>query len=338
MATLTMKTEAPLSQARVKAAEGWPSFYGTKLGFIGTSYSSGYGLTTPATERWTKKFADMVGATESNTAVASSGYVNEGAGGNSKFSTQATLLATDCTHVFVEGGINDAPLALTTGAVLTAVTSTITAIRARIPNVPITIISPFWMASAPSPELLTIEANIRAAVPADVNFVEGGPWMRLDRTEWQQGDGHPNALGAIAIASWLRDQLGGTLTGAEYAQYIMAGTSDVAVSTLSATSPLTYTICGGTILGAKSGWWELEGNADLYTAANGFVWVAENLRKIRMRSDVTSVPQIHRVITRFYHPGGDLPVKLGYDPSTGAAMIITSAMTKVTAKWIGKRP
>lgn len=317
----------------------WPANIGAKIGFVGDSNMSGYGLANPATERWPKKFATMAGAVEQNLAVPSAGYINQGSGGASKFANQASLLAADCTHVIINGGINDAPLTYTVAAIQAEVTATINAVRTAAPAARITVISPFWMASAPSDGVLRVDAEIRPAIPADVRYIEGGPWMRVDRTDWQQGDGHPNVTGAAAIAAWLRDQFGGTPRGPEFAEYIIAGTADVLLSTKSSTTPIAYTVAGGSLWGAKSGWWELEGQLVLYTAANGFIWVAEQSRKIRLRADVQGgAPLPYRVVTRFYHPGGDLAIKVGYDPSSGAAQIVTSAQSKVTARWLGAQP
>lgn len=316
----------------------WPANIGAKIGFVGDSYMTGLGLGSPTTERWPKLLANMAGAVEQNLAVASSGYINQGVGGASKFANQAALLSGDCTHVIISGGINDAPLTYTLAEMQAAVSATIAAARNAAPTARITVISPMWMASAPSDGLLRVDSEIRPAIPSDVRYVGGAPWIRLDRTEWQQADGHPNALGASAIAAWVRDQFGGTANGAEYAQYILAGTADVSVASRSTTTPTGYTIASGTVWGAKSGWWEVEGQLVLYTAANGFIWVMETSRKISIRSDVTSNPLPHRQKVRFYHPGGDLVVKVGYDPSSGAAMIITSAQSKVTARWLGPQP
>lgn len=323
----------------VLAPVGWPTVIGSKIGFVGDSNMSGYGLANPATERWPKLFATMAGAVEQNLAVPSAGYINQGSGGASKFANQAALLAADCTHVIINGGINDAPLTYTESAIQAEVAATIAAVRTAAPAARITVISPFWMASAPTDGVLRVDSEIRPAIPADVTYIEGGPWMRVDRVEWQQGDGHPNALGAAAIAAWLRDQMGGTARGPQYGEYIIAGTSDVLLSTKSSTTPIAYTVASGTIWDAKSGWWELEGQLVLYSAANGFIWVSEMSRKIRLRADVQGgAPMPYRVVTRFYHPGGDLPIKVGYDPSSGAAQIITSAQSKVTARWVGTQP
>jgi lysophospholipase L1-like esterase len=316
----------------------WPASIGAKIGFVGDSNMSGFGLANPATERWPKLFSTMAGAIENNVAVAGAGYINQGSGGASKFANQAPLLAADCTHVIINGGINDAPLTYTVAAIQAEVAATIAAVRTAAPAARITVISPFWMASAPSDGLLRVDSEIRPAIPSDVRYIEGGPWIRLDRTEWQQGDGHPNVAGAAAIAAWARDQFGGTPKGAVFGQYILAGTSDVLVSSRSTTTPTAYTIASGTVLGAKSGWWEVEGQLVLYSAANGFIWVMETARKVSIRSDVTAAPLVHRQKIKFYHPGGDLIVKVGYDPSTGAAQIITSAQSKVTARWVGIQP
>lgn len=316
----------------------WPDLLGDKIGFVGDSYSSGYGLTNPATERWTIQLCNMVGAAESNTAVPSSGYINQGSGGNSKFSTQAGLLATDCDTVFILGGINDAPLLLqgqTFSTVQTAVTTTINAVKARCPYAKIIVISPMWHAGQPSPELLTVENAVRSAIPSDVMFIEGGPYIRLDRVEWQIFDGHPNLAGATAIAKWVRDQLGGTPRGAEFGQWVTPGTADMA---LNQTNFPSWTLAGGTIYSAKSGRWELMMQMVMYNAVNGFPWVMESARKVTIRDDSNStLPKPMRQGIEFYHPGGDLVIKAGYDANNTSAMIITNGQTKVWARYLGTR-
>lgn len=318
----------------VLAPAAWPAVIGAKAGFIGDSYTAGLGLASPSTERWSKLFATMAGATEENRGVSSSGYLNEGVGGNSRFATQAALLGADCTHVIICGGINDAPLIAGSGksAFQTAVTATINAAKAAAPAAAITIISPMWMASAPSADLLTVESYIREVIPAGVKFIEGGPWLRVDRTEWQQGDGHPNAAGSVAIANWVRDQFGGGLPGAVFHQEVRPGTSDLAVNT---TNFPGYVLISATIKGAKSGWWDLEGQGVFYGVANGFIALTETARKVQLRHDTTSNPSVLRHKLHFYHPGGDLLIKLHYDPSAGATTAITNGQTKIWARNMG---
>lgn len=335
------KPVSTLQKAYVDGQVGslW-SGLGSKIGFVGDSYMTGLGLTTPATERWTKKLVDMVVSTENNVAVSGAGYSNQGTGGNSKFATQATLLATNCTHVIMSGGINDAPLGLSTAALQAEVTSALNAIRTRIPGIPITVISPMWYAVMPTYELLLVESQIRGAVKTfngaagnGVTFIEGGPWLRIDRTEWQQGDGHPNAAGSIAIASWVRDQYGGTPVGAEFYKDVVSGTADLTVNT---TNFPGYVIGSGTILGAKSGWWILEAEEVMFTSSNGFIWIKETARKVTKRFDVQGgnpMPIKHKI--RFYHPGGDLAVSYGYDPSVGSPVLLTNGQSQMTAKYDG---
>lgn len=312
-------------------SSAWPSILGNKVGVVGDSYSSGLGLTNPSTERWPKLLANAAGATENNVAVPSAGYVNEGSGGNSKFSTQATLLDTNCQSVIMCGGINDAPLGQTDAQMNTAVTNAINAIKARCPAAKIIVISPMWHAGAPSAGLLTVERQIRAAIPADVTFIERGPWIRIDRVEWQISDGHPNALGAIAIAAWVKDQLGFKAPGAVYNEIIVPGTSDIA---LNQTNFPSWILAQDTIWKAQSGWWKFEAQISMYNAVNGWIWLQENnSRKIRLRSDQNAtIPNVHRVVTEFYHPGGDLTFRFGYDANNNNGMIITNANTKAWAK------
>lgn len=314
----------------------WPTYLGTKVAFIGDSYSSGYGLTNPTTERWTKIFCNLAGISEyANTAVPSSGYVNEGSGGNSKFSTQATLIPTDCSTVIVLGGINDAPLAQTDTQMSTAVNNTITAIKTRSPGAKIVVISPMWHAGLPSQDLLRVERQIRASLPSDVTFIERGPWVRIDRTEWQIYDGHPNALGASAIASWVAAQLGYSPRGSKQCDILPPGTSDMA---LNQTNYPSWILGQDTIWNAKPGWWEYKAQIIMYNSSvNGSIWVQENnSRKISLRSDQTATlpTPIHRVDTQFWHPGGDLTFRFGYDPNNTNMMIITNGQTKAYAKWL----
>jgi hypothetical protein len=39
----------------------------------------------------------------------------------------------------------------------------------------------------------------------------------------------------------------------------------------------------------------------------------------------------------FYHPGGDLTIKAGYDANNTSAKIITNGQTKVWARYLGTR-
>lgn len=316
----------------ILAPAAWPTVIGSQVGFIGDSYMSGYGLTNPATERWPKLFANMAGAVEQNLAVPSAGYINQGSGGASKFANQAALLSAACTHVIISGGINDAPLGTAKATYQAAVVDTINAAKAAAPAATITVISPMWMASAPSADLLLVDSYIRGAIPTGVRYVEGAAWIRVDRTEWQQADGHPNATGAAAIAAWVRDQFGGAPAGNIYFQEVRPGTSDLVVNT---TNFPGYIIAQGTARDARSGWWEVEGQLVMYGVANGFIHLTETARKVSLRSDTTSNPLPHRHKIRFYHPGGDLLVKLGYDPSAGSTSIITNGQSKVTARWVG---
>lgn len=321
----------------IPGAKIWPTFLGNKVAFIGDSYSSGYGLTNPTTERWTKIFCNYAGVSEYyNGAVPSSGYVNQGSGGNSKFSTQASLLPPDCSTVIMLGGINDAPLAQTDAQMATAVNAAITAIQAYSPSAQIIIISPMWHAGLPSVDLLKVERQIRAAIPAGVTFIERGPWLRIDRVEWQIFDGHPNAAGAIALASWVAAQLGYSPMGATQCNILPGGTADVA---LNQTNFPSWILAQDTIWNAKPGWWEYKAMLVMYNSSvNGNLWVQENnSRKVSVRTDQTSTlpTPTHRIETEFWHPGGDLTFRFGYDPNNTNMMVITNGQTKAYAKWLG---
>lgn len=311
-----------------------PPDLGSKIGFVGDSFSSGYGLVNPATERWTKLFTEKLGTIENNVAVPGAGYVNEGAGGNSKFSNQVMLLDADCTTVFMCGGINDAPMGQTDAQIAAAVMNAVNGVAARCPDALLVVISPLWNASAPSADLLKVERQIRAAVPANIPFIEGGPWMRVGRVEWQIWDGHPNALGACAISAWVSDQLGYPTRGAIYNAIVTPGTADLPLTTGNFPG---WVLGKDTIWSAKPGFWRLEAQLVMYNAAvNGYIWLMETNRKIKLRSDQSNaLPQVHRISTEFYHPGGDLPVKFGYDPSNSGMVVLTNLNTCMSARWIG---
>lgn len=321
----------------IPGAKIWPTYLGNKIAFIGDSYSSGYGLSSPTTERWPKILCNLAGVSEYyNGAVPSSGYINQGSGGNSKFSTQASLLPPDCTTVIMCGGINDAPLGSSDATVATAVNAAITGIQAYAPSARIIILSPMWHAGLPSADLLKVERQIRAAIPAGITFVERGPWIRTDRVEWQQFDGHPNAIGATAIAAWVAAQLGYSPTGAVQCNIVAPGTSDTA---LNQTNYPSWVIASDTIWNAKPGWWQYRGQLVMYNAAvNGSIFLQENnSRQITVRSDhVSTLPSpVHRIETEFWHPGGDLTFKFGYSANNNSMMVITNNVTKAFAKWLG---
>lgn len=309
----------------------FPAILGTKVGFIGDSYTAGLTLASPTTTRWTKVFSDGAGVAEANVAVSGAGYLNEGAGGNSRFSKQAALLPTDCTHVIIMGGINDAPI-FQVSTLTAAVQDTITAVRTRIPGVTITVLSPQWMPSAPSGELLAVESVIRAALPADITYVENGPWLRIDRDDLTtSGDTHPNIAGHQVIAAYVRDaMIGKPQPGARFGSFVRPGTGDAAFTTTDTS------LVSGTIYNAAPGWWELEGAMSLYGVVNGHAFVKTATTKWRIRSDILSgsQPTQHRHKARFFHPGGNLVIHAGYDVSTGTANAMSAGNTRVWARRI----
>ena len=313
-----------IGAAAVGAPTTFPTLLGTKVGFVGDSYMAGLGLTTPATQRWPKLFCDAAGVTENNVAVSGAGYIAD-PGNPGRLSEQAATLAADCTHVLICAGINDAPLYGTEAALTTAVQGTITAVRTRIPNVPITVISPMWFDTTPSSDLLTVERIVRAALPADVTFIEGAPWLRYERPELQQGDGHPNLAGSQLIAAFVRDAMFGKIQpGARYGAFIRT-LGDASFSTADTT------VASGTIRNAAPGWWELDGTAVMYGVTNGWAFVKAGSAKWRVRSDVlSSNPFPHRHTVRFFHPGGDLAISVGYDP-TGTTSVVGPSTGPVTS-------
>jgi lysophospholipase L1-like esterase len=300
---------------------------GDKIAFIGDSYTSGYLLPCPTTERWPALFCVAVGAFEHNVGVPSSGFINEGAGGVSRFGEQAAIIPADASHVFICGGINDAALHPTRAAVQTAVADTIARVQVAAPDAGITVISPMWWAASPSDDLLLVEEFIRAAIPEGVAFIEGGPWIRFDRDELQYSDGHPNPAGHAVISSWLQDRVIGPRPGAIEGVAVRAGTTDAPFSG-------TANLALGTVRDAAPGWWVVDGVAVLYGATTGYFYVGAGSHQFAIRSDATDVPTEHTHHARYYHPGGDLGFACGYVAS-GSTTVIASGNTRVIARRVG---
>jgi len=298
-----------------------------KVAFIGDSYTSGY-LLKDLTQRWPALFSAAMGFVECNVAVPSSGFLNEGSGGASRFAEQAALIPSDASQVFICGGINDAALNPAAADLQAQVAATLAKVHEAAPDAKVTVISPMWWASAPSDALLMVESVIRSAVPAGVRFVEGGPWIRFERDELQFYDGHPNPQGHAVIASWLQDRVTGVVRpGALEGTAVRAGTTDAPFSG-------TANLAEGTVRDAAPGWWEINGDTVLYGATSGFFYVTAGSHQFPIRSDTTATPTPHHHHARYYHPGGDLGIACGYVAS-GSTTVIASGNTRVTARRIG---
>jgi hypothetical protein len=303
---------------------------GGKTAFLGDSYASGVGPSTLA-NRWTSRYAGYSGFVESNHAVSSSGYVNEGVGGASRFASQAANIPLDTDRVIVCGGINDT--SFTVSQIANGVTETIGAIRTRVPNAEIVILSPMWWNVQPSDAMLSTEAVIRNNVPSDIRFVEGGLWLRQNRADTANaGDGgHPTDIGSILIARWVQAKLENTGPGgAVEAAFDRNALFDDEVVT-SITSGVG--LAGGTIYAAKPGKWRLTGYLSCYGDTDGFLWLEIAGQRIVKRGGVqNSKPQLIEWSEDVRHQGGDVLVQLGI--TFNSPTNILEVGTKIRAEWI----
>ena len=316
---LSLLPALPVDQASATMASG-------KLAIIGDSFGSGYMLPDPS-KRWTTIYAASRGAVEVNKAVPGSGYINRGAGAT--FPQQAQGIPADTESVLISGGINDASLNRSDAELEAAVRATLEAVKLAAPAAQVTVISPLWIHSTPSPQLLQVDAVIRRTLPSTMRYVEGGPWLRVGRPEWNYYDGHPNELGHAVIAGWIQDSLSGeTPRGATFADFVRPGTADTPFTGIGGVN-----LAEGTIRAARRGWWKLEGDAVLYGPTAGFLFVSANGKRDAVRSDLALLLN-YQHDARFYHPGGDLHVTVGYAPN-GQARVLANGGTAISAQWDG---
>jgi len=311
----------------------WYKRLGHKVGFVGDSYMTGYEMADP-TKRWPTKFCTQLGVTENNVAVGGTGYNN---GGASNMQAQASLLDVDCTHVIVCGGINDAPLGYSDAQMQSYVTAVIANIRARIPNVPITVISPMWYSIAPTDQLLTVAKNVRAAVMLadDVDYIENAEYLRLDRSNsaWQSSDGHPQEYGAEAINQFVQLSMRAMTAnvrplGQRNAVFTRADTGDVPFGTGQ------VGLVGGALYDAAPGWYRIESSFPIYSSAqaNGFKYIkvtAGGVDTWSKRDDIVggTIPRDIRHEIIIFHGGGILTVEAGYNASSGTPTAITAGVS-----------
>lgn len=118
--------------------------------FIGDSYTSGLGLTTPATERWSARVCSSLNMIEKNYAVGGTGFVI-GADSNTDFIHQVVNAMNDQSfdnndvrYFFVMGGRNDASnsetMVYTLSQVQAKVSAVIDGIQTHFPNAEIVLI------------------------------------------------------------------------------------------------------------------------------------------------------------------------------------------------------
>jgi hypothetical protein len=278
-------------------------------------------------KRWTTLYAASRGAAEVNKAVPGSGYINRGAGAT--FPQQAQGIPADTQSVLISGGINDAGLNRPNAELEAAVRATLEAVKLAAPSAQVTVVSPMWLHTAPSPQLLQVDAVIRRTLPSTIRYVESGPWLRVGRPEWNYYDGHPNELGHAVIAGWIQDSLSGDIPrGATFADFARPGTADTPFTGIGGVN-----LAEGTIRDARRGWWKLDGDAVLYGSTAGFLFVSANGKRDAVRSDLASLLN-YQHDARLYHPGGDLHVTVGYAPN-GQARVLANGGTAISAHWDG---
>jgi lysophospholipase L1-like esterase len=332
----------PEIYTRFKAGTSWAewrAFRGNrgfrprgKITFIGDSYMNGTGLSNPSTERWPTLLAAAFACTEQNLSNASSGYVNPGTAGD--FVTQSLNTAADTNTVIICGGINDAPMNPTQGAITTAVNSIVTNIRAAAPNARIVFISPMWFQNDITFELTQIDKKVRFAVNAiGARYIDDAAYLRIDRDDLTFGDGHPNAAGSVVIKEWVYDQILNTpRPGAARGFFVSTLTGDPTI-----TGPSITLIADGTISDARPGWWRINGQVIFYGATLGFLSLNANGFVDEMRDDITEAtnPQLKFSELIYYHKGGDLSVGIGYRPNASATTTNTGLRkNRVNAEWM----
>lgn len=316
---LSLSPSLPVERASATVTSG-------KLAIIGDSFGSGYMLPDPS-KRWTTLYAAGRGSVEINKAVPGSGYINRGAGAT--FLQQAQGIPVDTETVLISGGINDASLNRPNAELEAAVRATLEAVKLAAPSAQVTVISPMWIHSTPSPQLLQVDAAIRRTLPSTIPYVEGGPWLRVGRPEWNYYDGHPNERGHAVIAGWIQDNLSGDIPrGASFADFARPGSADTPFTGIGGVN-----LAEGTIRDARRGWWQLDGDAVLYGSTAGFLFVSANGKRDAVRSDLASLLN-YQHDARIYHPGGDLHVTVGYAPN-GQARVLANGGTAISAQWDG---
>lgn len=297
----------------------------TTTAFIGDSYTSGYLLTDP-TKRWATLYSAAIGTTELNKGVPGSGYLNGGSGGASNFTQQAQSLPSGLDTVIICGGINDAGMNPTKAQVATGVQNCIAAVKTAAPTAKIIVLGAMWFHTTPSDMLLMVDSVIQTSLPADVTFIPHAMWLRLNRPEWGFYDGHPNETGHSVIANWVQDQISGvTPAGETFATFSRPGTNDASFSGTGGVN-----LAEGTIYNAQRGYWHLEGEAVLYGSTGGFLYLEGDGHRETIRADITGTPQPFAHEARYYHPGGDMHITVGYAPN-GTATVIANGSTNITA-------
>lgn len=302
-----------------------------KVAFIGDSYMAGLGLSSPSTQRWTSLICNDWGVVEQNLSNSGSGYINSGSAGS--FVTQSTSVAADVDTVIISGGINDAPLAPTQAAITNAVNTIVTNIRAVAPSAHIIFISPMLYQINPTTDQMTVSGLIQNAVTGNgCRYITNAEYMRINRDELAQGDGHPNVAGSVVIKEWVKDNVENLpRTGSTRGKFVSTIAGD---TTFTGETKLAQ----GTIPNARAGWYHIVGEATLYKSCLGFLHLYAGVYNERIRMDVKSDTLLEYMVAAidYYHSGGDLFIAVGYEPNgTSTTTVQNGRYTRVTAYWTG---
>jgi lysophospholipase L1-like esterase len=183
---------------------------------LGDSYVSGLGASAEAL-RWTSRVASTRGWLEANLGRGGTGWATtSGVSGcglslcPSVETMAAAAVAARPDVVLVSAGRNDlTAYASSPGSVQTAIERTLTALRTRLPNARIVVISPMWDSSAVNPGIPVIAGWVQKSAAAHgAQFVPGASSWLLGHPEWIFDGVHPNDAGYAQIADHVHVALG----------------------------------------------------------------------------------------------------------------------------------
>lgn len=179
------------------------------VAFIGDSYSAGTG-SSGYNSRFTTLVAAYEGWSSSSFAYGGTGYLRQRNGASRETGCNsehcpnypAVLQAVKTYNpsiVFVSGGRND--VGLPPNLVVSAINRFYTNLHAALPHARIIVTSPMWAYSDPPPQLVTIQAAVRAAARrAGATYLNLGEPLVKDRALVSGDHVHPNDRGHAAIA------------------------------------------------------------------------------------------------------------------------------------------
>lgn len=205
-------------------------YYGHRMVVIGDSYAYGTGASDHGgaeQKRFSTRLANMLGATEVNVAVGSTGFCDPGSEGqNSPFPKQVSQAAAklnagernDVRLVLIAGGINDEREGTTySGAQMeTAAKSTCTAAKASFPNADIVVFPMLWNGQGWQYHAFNFETAIaRGVMTSSCGVAVQGCWTWNfgQASAYASDNMHPNDTGHLVIANRMFESLtqGGTM-------------------------------------------------------------------------------------------------------------------------------